>query len=45
MTVAEVLSRQYHHRPEPPAAVHDRGCGITLDPAGAKHRAEHAGHS
>ena len=44
MTAAEALSRQHHHRPEPPAAVYDPVCGMTIDPAGAKHRAEHAGH-
>jgi Cu+-exporting ATPase len=44
MTAAEPLSRQQHHAPEPPAAVHDPVCGMTVDPARAKHRAEHAGH-
>jgi P-type Cu+ transporter len=28
-----------------PAAEHDLVCGMTIDPAKAKHRAEHAGHS
>ena len=28
-----------------PAAEHDPVCGMTIDPAKAKHRAEHAGHS
>jgi P-type Cu+ transporter len=44
MTTAERLSRQQHHPPEP-EAVHDPVCGMTVDPARAKHRAEHAGHS
>ena len=43
MTAAEALSRQHHH-PEP-ATVHDPVCGMTVDPAKARHRAEHAGHS
>jgi Cu+-exporting ATPase len=45
MAAAEPLSRQHHHPPEPPAAVHDPVCGMTVDPARAKHRAEYAGHS
>src|SRR6516164_10421254 len=28
-----------------PAAEHDPVCGMTIDPAKAEHRAEHAGHS
>jgi Cu+-exporting ATPase len=43
MTAAEALPRQ-HHRPEP-ATEHDPVCGMTVDPAKARHRAEHAGHS
>jgi Cu+-exporting ATPase len=43
MTAAEALSRQHHH-PEP-AIAHDPVCGMTVDPAKARHRAEHAGHS
>jgi Cu+-exporting ATPase len=45
MTTAAALSRQHHHRPEPPAAAHDPVCGMTVDPAKAKHQAEQAGHS
>ena len=45
MTAADPLSRHQHHSPAPPAAVHDPVCGMTVDPAKAKHRAEHAGHS
>jgi P-type Cu+ transporter len=43
MTAAEPLAR-HQHLP-PPAAEHDPVCGMTIDPATAKHRAEHAGHS
>jgi Cu+-exporting ATPase len=43
MTAAEPLAR-HQHLP-PPAAEHDPVCGMTIDPAKAKHRAEHAGHS
>src|SRR5215472_15143752 len=43
MTAAEALSHQ-QHLPEPGAA-HDPVCGMTVDPAKARHRAEHAGHS
>ena len=45
MTVAEPLTRHHQHVPEPPAAAHDPVCGMTVDPAKARHRAEHAGHS
>ena len=45
MTAAEPLSPHQHHSPAPPAAEHDPVCGMTVDPAKAKHRAEHAGHS
>src|SRR6516225_3401470 len=45
MTVAEPLTRHHQHVPQPPAATHDPVCGMTVDPAKAKHRAEHAGHS
>ncbi|MGC2201962.1 MAG: heavy metal translocating P-type ATPase [Stellaceae bacterium] len=45
MTAAEALSRQHHQRLEPPNAAHDPVCGMTVDPATAKHRAEHAGAS
>jgi Cu+-exporting ATPase len=43
MTAAEALSRHHHH-PEPDT-VHDPVCGMTLNPAKARHRAEHAGQS
>jgi Cu+-exporting ATPase len=43
MTAAEALSRDHHH-PEP-GMVHDPVCGMTVDPAKARHRAEHAGQS
>ena len=45
MTTAERLSRQHHHPPAPPAVVRDPVCGMPVDPAHAKHRAEHAGHN
>ncbi len=45
MTAAKALFRQHHHRLEPPNAAHDPVCGMTVDPATAKHRAEHAGDS
>ena len=45
MTPAEALSREHHHHPALPAAVHDPVCGMTVDPAKAKHCAEHAGDS
>ena len=45
MTAAEPVTRDHQHVPEPPAAAHDPVCGMTVDPAKAKHRAEHAGHS
>src|SRR5215472_2842028 len=45
MTAAEPVTRDHQHVPEPPAAAHDPVCGMTVDPARAKHRAEHAGHS
>ena len=45
MTVAEPLTRHHQHVPEPPAEARDPVCGMTIDPAKAKHRAEHAGHS
>jgi len=34
-----------HHSPATPGAVQDPLCGMSVDPATAKHRAEHAGHS
>jgi len=43
MTAAEAFSRQHHH-PEP-ATEHDPVCGMTVDPAKARHRAEHASQS
>src|SRR6516162_3172084 len=43
MTEAEALSR-HHHQPEP-GSVHDPVCGMTVDPAKARRRAEHAGQS
>jgi P-type Cu+ transporter len=42
MTAAERVSDQ-HHRPS--GAERDPVCGMTVDPATAKHRAEHAGQS
>src|SRR5215831_14169297 len=45
MTAAEPLTRHHRHAPEPPPDARDPVCGITVDPAVAKHRAEHAGHS
>jgi YHS domain-containing protein len=45
MTAAEPLSSPRHHAPVPPAEVRDPVCGMPVDPAKAKHRAEHAGHS
>jgi Cu+-exporting ATPase len=45
MTVAEPLTRHDEHVLQPPAAPHDPVCGMTVDPARAKHRAEHAGRS
>src|ERR1700751_5642520 len=45
MTAADPLSRHQYHSSAPPNAVHDPVCGMTIDPAKARHRAEHAGHS
>src|SRR6516162_305747 len=45
MTVAEPLTRHDEHVLQPPAAPHDPVCGMTVGPARAKHRAEHAGRS
>src|SRR6516165_124951 len=45
MTAVEALSPPRHHAPAPPAEARDPVCGMTVDPAKAKHRAEHAGHS
>ena len=45
MTAAEPLSPPRHYTPAPPAAARDPVCGMTVDPAKAKHHAEHAGHS
>jgi len=45
MTAVEPLSPPRHHAPAPPAEARDPVCGMTVDPAKAKHRAEHAGHS
>jgi len=45
MTTAEPLARRQHHAPVPPAEVFDPVCGMTVDPAKAKHHAEHAGLS
>src|SRR6516162_8798524 len=44
MTAAEPLSRDKRHAPAPPAEVRDPVCGMPVDPAKARHRAEHAGH-
>ena len=43
MTAAEALSRHHHH-PEPDT-LHDPVCGMTVNPAKARHRAEHSGQS
>ena len=45
MTAAEPLARHQRHAPAPPAEVRDPVCGMTVDPAKARHRAEHAGQS
>ena len=45
MTTAESLARHQHPAPVPPAEVFDPVCGMTVDPAKAKHHAEHAGLS
>ncbi len=46
MTAAEPLSRQHHPQPPPAAGgMRDPVCGMIVDPATAKHRAEHAGHT
>src|SRR6516225_8055146 len=45
MTVAEPLTRHHQHVPSPPAAARDPVCGMSVDPARAKHHAEHAGYS
>src|SRR6516165_4366180 len=45
MTVAEPLTRHHQHVPSPPAAARDPVCGMSVDPARAKHHAEHAGCS
>src|SRR6516164_5596941 len=45
MTAAEPLARHQRHAPAPPAEVRDPVCGMTVDPAKARHRAEHAGRS
>src|SRR6516162_2352178 len=44
MTMAEPLARHQHHAPMPPAEMRNPVCGMSVDPATAKHRAEHAGH-
>jgi Cu+-exporting ATPase len=47
MTAAELSqrdSRQLHVR-STPGAVHDPVCGMTVDPAAAKHKSEHAGQT
>ena len=44
MTVAESLSSHRHHAPPAPPTGYDPVCGMEIDPAVAKHRAEHAGH-
>ena len=43
MTAAEALYR--HHLHPEPGTVHDPVCGMTVNPAKARHRAEHAGQS
>jgi len=45
MTIAEPLTRHPEHVLQPSTGVHDPVCGMTVDPARAKHRAEHGGHS
>jgi P-type Cu+ transporter len=44
MSEAESLPSLRHHARPPPPTVHDPVCGMAVDPAEAKHRAEHAGH-
>jgi P-type Cu+ transporter len=44
MIAAQTLACD-EHRLDPSGAMHDPVCGMTVDPATAKHRAEHAGHS
>jgi Cu+-exporting ATPase len=45
MTAAEAPTRDRHHTPAPPVSTHDPVCGMAVDPAKARHRADHAGHS
>jgi len=45
MTMADPLARHHDHAPVPPAEVRDPVCGMTVDQAKSKYRAEHAGHS
>jgi len=45
MTAAEPLTCHQHDAPAAPAEVRDPVCGMTIDPAKAKNRAEHAGHT
>ena len=44
MTAAEPLTRSGHQASQP-ASARDPVCGMTVDPATARHSAEHAGHS
>src|SRR6516165_5202176 len=43
MTAAEPLTRSGHQASQP-ASAHDPVCGMTVDPATARHRVEHGGH-
>ena len=45
MTAAEAPTRDRRHTPAPPVSTHDPVCGMAVDPAKARHRADHAGHS
>ena len=44
MTTVEPLSRHRHDPSALPAEAHDPVCGMTVDPATARHRVEHGGH-
>ena len=44
MTTVEPLSRHRHDLSALPAEAHDPVCGMTVDPATARHRVEHGGH-
>ena len=44
MTTVEPLSRHRHDPSAQPASARDPVCGMTVDPATARHRVEHGGH-